>query len=89
MDAAAQVIEVLRADPLRWQLLGVVRDLGLRDGWIGAGFDRNAIWDHLHGRVPSRPAGDVDVLWHDARRCDPAEDRRLEATLRVMAPVIL
>lgn len=86
MDAATQVIEVLRADALRWRLLGMVRDLGLPDGWIGAGFVRNAIWDHHHGRAASRPAGDIDVVWHDPRCADPAEDRRLEATLRAIAP---
>lgn len=86
MESAAQVIGILRADPLRWHLLGIVRDLDLRDGWIAAGFVRNAIWDHLHGRAPSRPSGDVDVVWHDPDRADAAEDRRWEAALRAIAP---
>ncbi|MEH3041599.1 MAG: nucleotidyltransferase family protein [Sphingomonas paucimobilis] len=86
MNAAAQVIELLRADPLRWHLLGLVRDLDLRDGWIGAGFVRNAVWDQLHGRTASPPTGDVDVLWHDPRRPDATEDRRLEAMLRAVGP---
>ncbi len=67
-------------------MLDAVRALGLPDGWIAAGFIRNAVWDHLHGRPPSAPAGDVDVIWYDPARADPAEDRAIEAALRAMAP---
>jgi uncharacterized protein len=88
MDTAAQVLAMLRADPLRWHLLGLVRDLGLPDAWIGAGFVRNAVWDHLHGRPPSVPASDVDVIWYDATRADPTVDRKQEATLGEVHPSI-
>ncbi|MCC2975660.1 nucleotidyltransferase family protein [Sphingomonas sp. PL-96] len=88
MDAASKVIAVMRADPLRWHLLGVVSALDLPDGWIGAGFVRNAIWDHLHGRPPSAPTGDVDVIWHDPFCVDAAKDRKLEAVLHVVEPAI-
>lgn len=79
---------VLRADPLRWRLLGVVRDLGLPNCWIGAGFVRNAVWDHLHGRTLSPLVGDVDVIWFDAQCGDHVEDRRIEAFLGDVAPGI-
>lgn len=88
MDVASQVIAVLRADPLRWRLLGAVSELNLPDGWIGAGFVRNAIWDHLHDRAPSAPKGDVDVIWHDPLCASEAEDRRYEAALRAVEPGI-
>ncbi|WP_294320296.1 nucleotidyltransferase family protein [uncultured Sphingomonas sp.] len=88
MDPAVQIIDVLRADPLRWHLLGIVRDLHLRDGWIAAGFVRNAVWDHLHGRTPSPLSGDVDVIWHDPHCRDAGKDRRLDAALRAVAPDI-
>lgn len=88
MDASFQLCAVLRADPLRWSLLKVVQDLDLPDSWIGAGFVRNAVWDHLHQRAPSPPAGDVDVIWYDPRRADPAEDLRHEAALRAAEPSI-
>lgn len=86
MDAALQVIAILRADPLRWRLLGIVSALDLPDGWIGAGFVRNAIWDHLHGRSPSKPSGDVDVIWYDPLCIDEAKDRKHEAALRSVEP---
>ena len=88
MDATSQVRAILRADAFRWHLLGVVSALGLPDGWIGAGFVRNAVWDHLHQRSPSAPTGDVDVIWHDSRRANSAEDLKHEAALRAAEPSI-
>lgn len=82
MDATSHVRAILRADPVRWHLLGVVRALGLPDGWIGAGFVRLAVLDHLHQRPPSAPIGDVDVIWYDPHRIDPAEDLKHETALR-------
>jgi hypothetical protein len=79
---------LIGGDPLRWRLLDVVRALALPDCWIGAGFVRNAVWDHLHGRPLSAPSGDVDVLWFDTSCTDPNEDRRLEALLRAAEPSI-
>lgn len=72
---------MLRADPLRWHLLGIVHDLALPDAWIAGGFVRNAVWDRLHDRVPSAPAGDVDVIRYDPDCLDPATDRQQEALL--------
>lgn len=89
MDAVALLVALLRVDPVRWHLLGVVRDMHLPDGWIGAGFVRNAIWDHLHGRSPSAMTGDVDVLWHDRQCVDPAVDRAYEARLRAIEPSVV
>jgi hypothetical protein len=89
MRIESQVGSILRADPLRWHVLDMVRALELPDCWIGAGFVRNAVWDHLHQRPPSPPAGDVDVIWHDPGRTGPAEDMRHEEALRTAEPSIL
>jgi hypothetical protein len=88
MDATFQICDILRTDPLRWHLLKVVQGLDLPDSWIGAGFVRNAVWDHLHQRPPSPPTGDVDVIWYDPQRANPAEDLEHEAVLRVAEPAI-
>ena len=82
------VAEIIRADPVRWHLLGVVRALDLPDCWIGAGFVRNAVWDCKHGRAPSSLDGDVDVIWFDPGRTDPAEDEKQEAALRAAEPSV-
>ena len=40
---------MLLNDPIRMNALYAVQALELNDGWIGAGFVRDAVWDHLHG----------------------------------------
>ncbi len=89
MDHMAELQAILSRDPRRWHILGVVRSLGLPDCWIGAGFIRNAVWDHLHGRSAScTPSGDVDVVWFDRERAARSEDMRLEGVLRDHEPGI-
>lgn len=88
MDDAARIGAILRADPLRWHLLGVVQTLALPDCWIGAGFVRNAVWDHLHQRSQPIPGEDVDVIWYDPDRANSAEDRKCETLLRIAEPSI-
>lgn len=77
---------LLLADPGRMRALHIVQTLGLRDGWIGAGFVREAVWDHLHGFAPRPVAGDVDVVFFDENHCSANEDRRLEEQLQQLAP---
>ncbi len=88
MDHMATLQAILADDPLRCRVLAMVRSLGLPDCWVGAGFVRNAVWDHLHGRLRSRPAGDVDVVWFCAERAGRAEDAEVEAALRALDPTI-
>jgi uncharacterized protein len=48
---------LILADPWRRSVLGAVRALALPDWAVGAGFVRNAVWDHLHGfAAPTPPA---------------------------------
>jgi hypothetical protein len=88
MNNASRVQAIISGDPARWRLLEVVRSLRLPDCWIGAGFVRNAVWDHLHGRAPSSLSGDVDVVWFDPGRTNPSEDREIEAALRRLDPSV-
>ncbi|MGF6489273.1 nucleotidyltransferase family protein [Pseudomonas frederiksbergensis] len=89
MNNASRVQTIISADPARWRLLQLVHSLGLPDCWIGAGFVRNAVWDHLHGRFPSPISSDVDVIWFDPCHCTPSDDRVLEAALRDLDPTVL
>ena len=43
--------------------LHALRSLDLPQGYIGAGFVRNAIWDELHKRVKPTPLNDIDVIY--------------------------
>ena len=83
---AAQLRDLLLADPLRLGLLRAVAALALPDCWIGAGLIRNAVWDHLHGRPPSREVADIDVIWFNAGSADRETDRALEQRLSYTAP---
>lgn len=85
--STARVSDWIKNDPIRWALLGHVRDLALPDCWIGAGFVRNAVWSILHGKS-SALTGDVDVIWFDVSDASEARDQSLEAQLRIAAPSI-
>ncbi len=88
MDHLAALQAILLADPIRARVLALVRSLDLPDCWVGAGFVRNAVWDHLHGRPAGPWPGDVDVLWFDPVRAAASEDAGLEARLRALDPGI-
>jgi uncharacterized protein len=88
MNGVSRLQAIIRDDPLRWRILGLVRALRLPDSWIGAGFVRNAVWDTLHGRRSSPLSGDVDVLWFDATQAEATTDRTIEARLRLADPPI-
>jgi hypothetical protein len=88
MNGVSRLQAIIRDEPLRWRILGLVRALRLPDGWIGAGFVRNAVWDTLHGRVSSPLSRDVDVLWFDATQAEAAADRTIEARLRLADPSV-
>lgn len=79
---------LLAASAWHAEILQAVRGLGLPDGWIGAGFVRNAVWDHQHGRAVAPASGDVDVIWFDADRAEAGLDRDLEAALRARMPLV-
>lgn len=72
---------IVRRDPERLRCLRLVRDLGLPDCWVAAGFLRNAIWDALHGRAPRQAYDDVDVIWFDRGRAGAEDDAALAAEL--------
>ena len=67
----ARLRDLLNADPWRMAILHLLRALDLPDGWVAAGFVRDAVWDHLHGHAPSIPVGDIDIIWFDPARTDP------------------
>lgn len=83
---AAQLIALITRDPVRLGLLRHLQALDLPDAWIAAGVIRDAVWQDLHSRAPSAPEGDIDVIWFDPARCDPALDRALEVRLAEAAP---
>lgn len=87
-DHTAELLTLLSRDHERSRILDLVHSLQLPDCWIGAGFIRNAVWDHQHGRPPSKPSGDVDVIWFDPHHARPEDDYAVEKRLTELDPDI-
>lgn len=86
MEYQQALQRLLLDDAVRMKALYAVQTLRLNDGWIGAGFVRDAVWDHLHGYGQRPVGGDVDVVWFDAVRCAADGDRLLEVALNQVSP---
>ena len=86
MDQVAILRTLMTADSLRRRALEAVALLDLSDCWIGAGFVRDAVWDHLHGYGVSEPKGDVDVIWYDVASLQADIDYRIEQKLHNLMP---
>lgn len=81
---------LIQQDPLRLECLAAVRALDLPDGWIGAGFLRNLVWDQRHGlsgtpQVVSR-GGDIDVIYFDPRDTRQSVEKHYEEALSKACP---
>lgn len=82
MPHLVELQALIASDRARMRVLALVAELGLPDCWVGAGFVRSRVWDHLHGFPESPPCGDIDVVWFDPRQADPEADVALESILR-------
>jgi hypothetical protein len=77
-----QLQSLIASDPERMRVLHIVKDLGLPDCWIAAGFVRNCVWDHLHAHPISPLPRDIDVIWFDPNEATTERDAALELALR-------
>lgn len=86
---ATDIEKLLEAHADLHALLLHVESLGLPDGWIGAGFVRNAVWDILHGRaIDASRLNDADVVFLDPADTAKERDAALEGRLQTLAPGI-
>lgn len=83
------LVSLLQKDVLRLHLLKLVHDVSGPECWLAAGFVRDAVWGQLHGFQPTKPQGDIDVVWFDTQRTDQEHDTLLEQALRLKAPEYL
>ncbi|WP_349921570.1 nucleotidyltransferase family protein [Aeromonas veronii] len=77
---------LLRADPLRMACLRTARTLDLSDWALGAGFVRNLVWDHLHGKTVPTPLNDIDLIYLDAADPEGLAEGDHEAWLYARLP---
>lgn len=86
MDGRLEILEaIIRADPERMRLLGLVSSLRLPDCWVAAGFVRNALWDALHSYETMQSYDDIDFVWFDRGRTSPQADTDAEVSLQRLA----
>jgi hypothetical protein len=57
-----RLVNLLKNDLQRIQILKAVATLNLPDCWVAAGFVRNLVWDHLHNKKTN--LNDVDVIYY-------------------------
>ena len=86
VELRQNLASLIRSNPAMMAALEAVRSLDLQEGWITAGFVRNPVWDHLHGFSRPTPLNDIDVIYFDPDRIDPAFEKRLDATLAERMP---
>ncbi|MEO1142771.1 MAG: nucleotidyltransferase family protein, partial [Pseudomonadota bacterium] len=68
------------------ETLQAARGIGLPDWAIGAGFIRNAVWDHLHGYDKITPLADIDVLYFEPSDLSKERELDIEAILKAILP---
>lgn len=79
------VLALISSSQWHMKALRAVREIDLPDGWIGAGFVRNLVWDTLHGHHQLTPLNDVDVVYYDPAVTDEAEEKKYEMRLHMLA----
>ncbi|MBC3767080.1 nucleotidyltransferase family protein [Neptunicella marina] len=83
-----KLFELLKQDSYRMNVLTAVASLQLPDCYIGAGFVRNLVWDHIHLYTTPTALNDIDVVYFDPAQRDPAQDRAVEHTLTRWMPEV-
>ena len=68
------------------EILKTVRDLGLNDCWIGAGFIRNTVWNTLHGIKNTEMDYDIDVVFYYPENSTKTFEEELEKKLLTKIP---
>jgi hypothetical protein len=86
LDSEGDIAAFIARQPPMMRVLRAVAAQRLPDGWVGAGFIRNAVWDALHGVSSPRDHGDVDVIFFDASDVRRERDAHIEGDLAAAYP---
>lgn len=63
--SSEDILKLIGKDKTMMQAIQLVSTLNLPDWWIGGGFIRSKVWDHLHGYTTPTLLPDVDVIYFD------------------------
>lgn len=86
IKTTSDTITLLKNDRTRWRALGYIENMGLPNGCIAAGFIRNLVWDHLHGKLSDCKEHDLDVLYFDPNKVAEFHDQAIENELKIAHP---
>jgi hypothetical protein len=86
LKSESDIAAFIARQPPMMRVLRAVAAQRLPDGWVGAGFIRNAVWDALHGVPSPRDHGDVDVIFFDASDVRRERDAHIEGDLAAAYP---
>lgn len=88
MDYKAATTKLLLQDEFRLRCLKAASSLHLPDWYLGAGFLRNAIWDHQHQHKLATPLNDIDLVYFDAQDVSETTEQRYAAALSALVPEV-
>ncbi|WP_159650914.1 nucleotidyltransferase family protein [Vibrio atypicus] len=86
MSRTEQIFSLIKQDDQRVDLLNITRNLALPQCYVSAGFVRNLVWDHLHGKQTSTPLNDIDVIYFDPAESNSAANLDYEKQLKALRP---
>lgn len=79
---AEDIKKIIQQDAWMMDVLRIVSEQNLPDWWIGAGFVRNTIWDHIHDYKVRTPLNDIDVIYFDPKNLSEDKEKTIEHDLR-------
>lgn len=82
------ILKLIEQDTWMMHILEITRDLHLPDSWIGAGFVRNKVWDHLHGYAERTPLADIDIIYFDPNNLNEEVENEFQNKLKLINPTI-
>ena len=88
MDYEAATAKLLLQDEFRLRCLKAACSLQLPDWYLGAGFLRNAIWDHQHQHKITTPLNDIDLVYFDKQDVRESTEHSYAAALSALVPEV-
>lgn len=79
------ICTLIKKDKQMVEILKIVKSLNLNDWWIGAGFVRNKVWNHLHN-FKDELVSDIDVIYFDKTNIEECTEKEIEEKLKHLSP---
>lgn len=70
------ILSLIQKDKWMMGVLRAAESLNLPDWWIGAGFVRSKVWDHVHGYKKRTPLPDIDLIYFNSSEKNPEQSEQ-------------